>query len=102
MLRKLNIPIIVCGIVLLCLVSGRLFAQKPEGELKTQQKLVYLLQDGSSHLMLGEAPDGVNPQQLDQVLPQYLAQGWRIARIDMTGSAGVMPEQIIGIALLEK
>lgn len=103
MLRKLIISVVVCAIALLCIVSGRLSAQKPAGDTQpVKQRVVYLQQNGGSHLMAGDIDVALTAEQADQVLPHYLSLGWRIARVDMTGSAGVQAEQIIGIVVLEK
>ena len=102
MSRLRVILVTVCAIALLC-VACRLFARESPGKQSlAKQKVAYLLQDGRSHLLTGDSDGAKLEERDDAVLPRLLDEGWRIARIDMTASAGVTPDQVIGIVVLEE
>jgi len=100
-MSRLRIVLVTIGAIALLSVAYRLYAQEAIEKPLPKQRIVYLLQSGQSHVMAGDADEALLARK-DAVLPFFLTQGWRIARIEMTASAGVNPDQVIGIAILEK
>jgi hypothetical protein len=66
---------------------------------RDQERVVYLLKDGRSHLLVGDRP---GPGIEGGALPSLLVEGWRIRSVHMTASAAVNPDQVLGIAVLSR
>lgn len=76
-------------------------APSPKSESATQ-KAVRVRADGSSFLLTGDPLIGTDKALDGGAIPFLLQQGWRIAQVHMTASAGVNPEQHAAFFVLEK
>ena len=89
-------------IIIVCLSTAAYSENKSGGNLKNDQKVVYALKDGKTHLLAGDSEANKYKGNENKVLPLLLEAGWRIKKVSMTASAAVNPDQVLAILILEK